>query len=148
MNELLSPLSGTPTKADIAALEETRLRASALLSKIFLQYLPKIIRLPGFKKLWQEILQFMELYMKVEDSELLVRISSHHDVDYILVQSEAVRESLKNILLVMSASGIFKPDAVVASETPSSESDIWTFSWAMIDGFCPSLKAEFELIYK
>lgn len=49
-----------------------------------------------------------------------------------------MHESLKNMLLVMSASEVFKPGSVTASE------DIWKLSWDKIDAFCPSLKLEFE----
>jgi brefeldin A-resistance guanine nucleotide exchange factor 1 len=70
-----TPSSNTPaSKLDSNLLEETRLRASALLSKIFLQYLPKIIQLPQFNTLWIQILRFIEMYMKEDDNELLVYI--------------------------------------------------------------------------
>jgi hypothetical protein len=42
------------------------------------------------------------------------------------------------MLLVMSASGIFKPGNV-----PSGE-DLWSLSWSTIDSFCPNLKYEFN----
>ncbi len=88
LRELLKPLSasGTPSKVELASLEEIRLRASALLSKIFLQYLSKIIHLKEFSKLWLEILQFLELYMKVEDSELLVREIHISGIDPLVIE--------------------------------------------------------------
>lgn len=57
--------------------------------------------------------------MKADNSELL---------------AEAVPESLKNILLVMSEYGIFKPGAITFGK------NIWDLSWTTIDSFCPSLK--------
>lgn len=48
-----------------------------------------------------------------------------------------MQESLKNILLVMSASEIFVPG-----------DDLWVNSWTRIDVFCPNLKQEFERIVK
>lgn len=54
-------------------LEEIRIRAIALLSKTFLQYLSTITHnLTNFTQLWINILKYMEIYMKIENSELLV----------------------------------------------------------------------------
>jgi brefeldin A-resistance guanine nucleotide exchange factor 1 len=58
--------------------EEIRMRASSILCKTFLQYLPTIVRSTDFKNLWLKILQFIEMYMKAEDSETLVRCSYLH----------------------------------------------------------------------
>ena len=58
--EVLPPPPSSKHKLDSAGLEETRLRAAALLSKIFLQYLPKLTTLPNFSQLWLDILRFME----------------------------------------------------------------------------------------
>jgi len=101
-------------------IEETRLRASVLLSKIFLQYLPKLTLLDDFLTLWLEILSFFERYIKADFSDRL---------------AEEIPEALKNIMLVMSATGIFKGDA--------NGQEIWDLSWKTIDCFCPHLKADF-----
>eukprot|EP01112_Ceratiomyxa_fruticulosa_P000389 TRINITY_DN10351_c0_g1_i1.p1 TRINITY_DN10351_c0_g1~~TRINITY_DN10351_c0_g1_i1.p1 ORF type:complete len:311 (+),score=80.62 TRINITY_DN10351_c0_g1_i1:99-935(+) len=53
--------------------------------------------------------------------------------------AEAVPESLKNILLVMTASGIFQPGVLTWGQ------DIWTLSWTEINSFCPSLKDDVNL---
>eukprot|EP01102_Stenamoeba_stenopodia_P011381 TRINITY_DN3491_c1_g1_i2.p1 TRINITY_DN3491_c1_g1~~TRINITY_DN3491_c1_g1_i2.p1 ORF type:complete len:540 (-),score=87.88 TRINITY_DN3491_c1_g1_i2:28-1647(-) len=123
LTELLKPFSESATATnDTMGVEETRLRASVLLSKIFLQYLPKLTLLPDFHKLWLQILHFIEIYMKADRSDLL---------------AEAIPEALKNILLVMTATGVLQPGA----KTASGE-DIWKLSWGAIDAFCPSLKDE------
>jgi len=111
---------------EAAGLEETRFRASALLSKIFLQYMSKIVVLLEFERLWFRILQFIEMYMKADNSELL---------------AEAVPESLKNILLVMSASGILMESG---EGRDGAASRLWETSWERINQFCPSLKDEFR----
>jgi len=118
---LLTDLLKTPQELQIDAfgLEETRLRVSALLSKIFLQYLSKLVHMPSFTHLWIKILNCFKTYS--QGSELL---------------SEAVRESMKNILLVMSSLGVFKPD-----NDPES---LWQVSWNTINSFCPTLKTEFD----
>ena len=136
--KLSSNPPNSPSKLDSNLLEETRLRASALLSKIFLQYLPKIIQLPQFNTLWIQILRFVEMYMKADDNDLLVRIYKKLVFLITLLKGEAVRESLKNMLLVMSASGILKPGNM------SSGEDLWALSWVTIDSFCPNLKYEFN----
>jgi len=118
---LLVDLLKSPQELQIDAfgLEETRLRASSLLSKIFLQYLSKLVHLSHFNNLWIKILNSFKSYS--QGSELL---------------SEGVRESMKNILLVMSSLGVFKPD-----NEPES---LWQISWSTINSFCPTLKNEFD----
>lgn len=73
-------------------LEETRMRASSLLCKVFLQHLTTLARLSTFTALWLTILDYMDKYMKSDKSDLL------HDV---------IPESLKNMLLVMETTGLF-----------------------------------------
>lgn len=73
-------------------MEETRMRASTLLCKVFLQHLTTLARLSTFTALWLTILDYMDKYMKSDKSDLL------HDV---------IPESLKNMLLVMETTGLF-----------------------------------------
>jgi len=73
-------------------MEETRMRASTLLCKVFLQHLTTLARLSTFTALWLTILDYMDKYMKSDKSDLL------HDV---------IPESLKNMLLVMDTTGLF-----------------------------------------
>eukprot|EP01114_Cavostelium_apophysatum_P009107 TRINITY_DN2217_c0_g1_i3.p1 TRINITY_DN2217_c0_g1~~TRINITY_DN2217_c0_g1_i3.p1 ORF type:complete len:1471 (+),score=363.32 TRINITY_DN2217_c0_g1_i3:184-4596(+) len=132
---LLSDLLKSPKELAIDAngLEETRLRASAILTKIFLQYLPNLTRLSNFNELWINILQSLKHYMQT-NSELL---------------AEAVQESLKNVLLVMSASDVFQPSNNALNGSHSLEGtggaeDLWQLSWNTINSFCPSLRGEFD----
>lgn len=55
-------------------------------------------------------------------------------------QEEAVPESLKNILLVMSSSNYLVPP----SQDPSQEK-LWTETWKRIDRFLPDLRKEVDL---
>jgi hypothetical protein len=100
-------------------LEETRLRASALLCKIFLHYAATIRPSPEFNALWMSVLQYIERYMQADNSELL---------------AEAVPESLKNILLVMSDSGVLRESASAAEDF-----GLWKLTWTTIARFCPRL---------
>jgi hypothetical protein len=123
LKELLIP---RPTvRAEVLALEETRQRASALASKIFLQYMTNIMSSDGFEDLWMQLLDFTEQYMKADNSELL---------------AEAVMESLKNTLLVMSASNVLQPSQ------DGHEKGVWHKTWLKIDAFCPSVKQEFHTV--
>ena len=76
-------------------------------------------------------------------------------------QAEAVFQSLKNILLVMSSQGILvapscsdtRPGPVGSGGEDSSpnlsnatEPDMWTITWGCIDEFCPELKEEFASV--
>lgn len=74
-------------------MEETRMRASTLLCKVFLQHLTTLARLSTFTALWLTILDYMDKYIKSDKSDNLL-----HDV---------IPESLKNMLLVMETTGLF-----------------------------------------
>ena len=68
--------------------------------------------------MWLRVLDFMDQYMHA--GELL---------------SESIPESLKNMLLVMSTSGIFKyNDATLNSST------LWDLTWTRIHQFIPGLR--------
>ncbi len=60
--------------SDAARVEETRMRASALVGKVFLQHLTTLARLSTFTALWLTILDFMDKYMRSDRSDLLVRL--------------------------------------------------------------------------
>ncbi|UJR29178.1 hypothetical protein I4U23_010392 [Adineta vaga] len=76
-------------------IEETRVRVSQLLCRIFLQHLSPLLTLPTFTALWLTILDFMDRYLKSDQTDML---------------RESVRESLKNMLLVMNTTGLFDGD--------------------------------------
>lgn len=54
---------------------------------------------------------------------------------YISLQSEAIPESLKNMLLVMDTAGIFQT-------ADGTESQLWQLTWDKIDTFLPKLHNE------
>lgn len=106
--------------AQVVSLEEIRMRTSALLSKVFLQHLAALSKLEAFPSLWMKLLTYMERF-KNAGQEL----------------AEAVPESLKNMLLVMSTHGILTPDSGKAM--PHS---LWVLTWNRIEGFLPGMCAE------
>ncbi|XP_050390841.2 Golgi-specific brefeldin A-resistance guanine nucleotide exchange factor 1 isoform X2 [Patella vulgata] len=117
---LLTKLLENINPQDPSGMEETRMRASTLLCKVFLQHLSPLLSLTTFTALWLTILDFNEKYMHVDRSDLL---------------SEAIPESLKNMLLVMETASIFHtPDGV--------ETNLWRLTWDKIDTFLPHLKEE------
>ena len=63
-----------------------------------------------------------------------------------LKQRESVPESLKNMLLVMSTSGVLVdpslPPAVVDGALVDSELDLWELTWTKIVKFLPTLQDE------
>ncbi|XP_031779125.1 Golgi-specific brefeldin A-resistance guanine nucleotide exchange factor 1 isoform X2 [Nasonia vitripennis] len=113
---LLAQLLGPIAANDPLAVEETRVRAAMLLSKVFLHHLNPLLTLPGFLPLWLTVLDLLRSYMHADNSENLY---------------EAIPESLKNMLLVMASAGVLQP-----------ESYLWTPTWRAIDTFLPNLKAE------
>ncbi|XP_056018280.1 Golgi-specific brefeldin A-resistance guanine nucleotide exchange factor 1-like isoform X3 [Ostrea edulis] len=117
---LLTKLLENINIQDPSGMEETRMRASTLLCKVFLQHLSPLLSLSTFTALWLTILDFMDKYMHADNSDLL---------------SEAIPESLKNMLLVMDTANIFHT-------SDGAESQLWKLTWDRIDSFLPQLKNE------
>ncbi|CAF0759689.1 unnamed protein product [Adineta steineri] len=92
---LLKLLETTNITDPVYGIEETRVRVSQLLCRIFLQHLSPLLTLPTFTALWLTILDFMDRYLKSDQTDML---------------RESVRESLKNMLLVMNTTGLFDGD--------------------------------------
>ncbi|XP_012524648.1 Golgi-specific brefeldin A-resistance guanine nucleotide exchange factor 1 [Monomorium pharaonis] len=113
---LLAQLLGPIASNDPIGVEETRVRAAMLLSKVFLHHLTPLLTLSGFLPLWLTVLELLRAYMHADNSELLF---------------EAIPESLKNMLLVMSSANVLAPS-----------SNLWAPTWRAIDAFLPNLKAE------
>lgn len=103
------------------------MRGATLLCKVFLQHLNPLLSLPTFTALWLTILDFMDKYMHAEDSDLL---------------SEAIPESLKNMLLVMDTAGVFQAAGEELESSPTGYTQLWTVTWDRIDSFLPRLKDE------
>uniref|UniRef100_S4RTD5 Golgi brefeldin A resistant guanine nucleotide exchange factor 1 n=1 Tax=Petromyzon marinus TaxID=7757 RepID=S4RTD5_PETMA len=122
---LLTKLLENISPADQTGMEETRMRTSTLLSKVFLQHLSPLLSLPTFAALWLTILDFMDKYMHADNSDLL------------LPEMEAIPESLKNMLLVMDTAGIFQN-----AEARTGFSQLWEITWERIDCFLPQLRDE------
>lgn len=69
LDELLKP---EVFRLDAAGMDETRMRAAGLLSKIFLQYLNRLARWMELPHLWEKILQYMIKYMQSGSGDFLV----------------------------------------------------------------------------
>ncbi|KNC98965.1 uncharacterized protein SPPG_05921 [Spizellomyces punctatus DAOM BR117] len=123
LDELLRP---EMTRIDPLGMDETRMRASALLCKIFLQYLPRLQNWKELPQLWIKILDYMRKQMSMGESDYLY---------------EGVQESLKNMLLVMSTQGVFQPSAEVTLAAGESQ-NLWELTWKYVDSFLPDLKDE------
>ena len=102
------------------AMEETRTRAATLLGKVFLQHLGPLTSLQTFTALWMTILDYMEKFIKAASSDLL---------------ADAVPESLKNMLLVMDATGIF-------FDENGQSTEVWRQTWERLETFLPKLMVD------
>lgn len=114
---LLSYLLQSISPKDAIAMEETRIRAATVLSKVFLHHLTPLLALPSFFNLWLVVLDFMDKYMHADRSELLY---------------EAIPESLKNMLLVMDSARVF--------DGPDGKNVLWNATWDRIGKFLPTMK--------
>ncbi|KAI8823734.1 uncharacterized protein EV422DRAFT_618537 [Fimicolochytrium jonesii] len=121
LDELLRP---EMQKLDPMEMDVTRMRASALLCKVFLLSVPKLQMWRDFPTLWGRILDFMRRYMEAGTSDYL---------------REGVQESLKNMLLVMSTLGVLYPPA---ADAPQNQPNLWDPTWRYIGTFLPDLQSE------
>jgi brefeldin A-resistance guanine nucleotide exchange factor 1 len=69
---LLAKLLENIDPQNLVRKEETRMRASTLLCKVFLQYLTTLGILSTFTALWLTILNYMDKYVKSDKNDLLV----------------------------------------------------------------------------
>ncbi|PQE10189.1 Sec7 domain-containing protein [Rutstroemia sp. NJR-2017a WRK4] len=111
--------------SDPVGMSETRVQAATLLCRIFLHYLVLLSKWDGMLDLWLKILDVMDRLMNSGQGDSL---------------EEAVPESLKNVLLVMSSSGYLVP----RSQDPAEEK-LWTETWKRIDRFLPDLRKDLDL---
>ncbi|KAI9759743.1 MAG: hypothetical protein M4579_002128 [Chaenotheca gracillima] len=111
-------------QSDPVGMSETRVQAATLLCKIFLHYLVLLSEWDGMLDLWLKILDIMDRLMNSGQGDNL---------------EEAVPESLKNILLVMSSGGYLSPP----DQDPANEK-LWTETKKRLDRFLPNL---FEQVF-
>ena len=121
INELLKP---EVYQRDPMGMSETRVQAAQLLCKIFVHYLVLLSEWEGVLDLWVKILSIMDRLMNSGQSDTLV---------------EAVPESLKNILLVMSSGGYLIPPLDDADEQPEQQRRLWNETWTRLERFLPGL---------
>ncbi|GAA6009496.1 hypothetical protein JCM10207_003803 [Rhodosporidiobolus poonsookiae] len=125
LEELLKP---QVFRRDPDGMGETRLRASALLCKIFLQYLTQLSERQGMQtmtELWLKILGYQDRFMH----------SGRRDQMF-----EAVPELLKNVLLVMNASNFLVPPH--EPERTEQQARLWDATFSRIQPFLPELQRE------
>jgi golgi-specific brefeldin A-resistance guanine nucleotide exchange factor 1 len=104
-------------------MEVSLLHAVKLLCKVFLQSLKDISAQSSFAKLWLEVLNMIEKFMKVKVRGRTEKLQ------------EAIPELVKNILMVMKASGILL-------KASANENSLWEATWLQVDKIVPSLQSE------
>ena len=86
-------LEGSVFDNNFVVADEERLRAVNVVAKTLLQFLPFISRSSDFQVLWIQLLRYMQKFTEIADTETLV---------------EGIRETLKNVLLVMDAQDVYQ----------------------------------------
>ncbi|KAK9473955.1 uncharacterized protein V1510DRAFT_311813 [Dipodascopsis tothii] len=118
-------------QSDPRGMGETRLQAASLLCKVFLHYLEQLSEWDGMLSLWLKILDMMDRLMNSGQRDNL---------------EEAVEESLKNVLLVMSSSQyLVAPDQAAGDD---KKLRLWAETWAKLERFLPKSTMEtFDLLF-
>nr|CAB3468217.1 unnamed protein product [Digitaria exilis] len=123
LDELLE-IAQNHSPKDFRNMEMSLLHAVKLLCKVFLQSLKDLSAQSSFGKLWLEVLDMIERFVKVK---LRGRRSEK--------LQEAIPELVKNVLMVMKASGIL-------SKTKAGENSLWEATWLRVNNISPVLQSE------
>ncbi|KAH8108152.1 Sec7-domain-containing protein [Cristinia sonorae] len=120
LDELLKPQT---VQRDPLGMPETRLRASALLCKAFMHFEARDGQKADIRVLWIQVLDLLDRLMHVDRRDQLY---------------EAVPESLKNVILVMSATGSLVPPPAGDEDTREPrQKALWAATHERIERFLP-----------
>jgi brefeldin A-resistance guanine nucleotide exchange factor 1 len=121
MNDLLQPAAFA---RDPQSIPETRLRASMMLCKTFLHFnAHQTEKFTELKEMWLGLLEFLEHFM---------HSGRRHDQLY-----ESIPESLKNVILVMNASGLVVPPRGEPDTRTEEQKDLWDVTYKTVEHFLP-----------
>lgn len=128
--------------ADREGMSEMRVQSTSLLCKVFLRYLTLLAEWDGLLPLWTKIIEIMDRLTNSGQGDTLVSLHVAACTDLIqdaniVLQEEAVRENLKNVLLFMESAGVLAPPTTDADKT-----ELWDETWKRVDRFLPDLRAE------
>ncbi|TCD65421.1 GDP/GTP exchange factor for ARF, partial [Steccherinum ochraceum] len=124
LDELLKP---QVVMRDPMGMPETRLRASALLCKAFMHFEARDGQKADIRVLWIQVLDLLDRLMHVDRRDQL---------------HEAVPESLKNVLLVMSATGSLVPPPPGNDTRDDRQKALWAATHERIERFLPGFLTE------
>ncbi len=144
--ELLKP---QVYQRDPAGMEETRLRASTVLCKAFLQHLMGLAKdRKQVTVVFLRLLDLLERFMRTGGRDQVVSDATERWRERKLLiipipasQYESVPESLKNVLLVMQSSELLVPPTQPESRTPEQQ-ELWKTVNGRIERFLPGFMAE------
>ena len=111
-------------KLDPAGMSETRVQAATLLCKIFLRYMDDLAKAGQMMDVWLKILEVLDRMMNSGQQAAGGGLE------------EAIPESLKNILLVMSGAGYLQPPSDRLSE---DDKKLWVETKKRLNNFLPKL---------
>ncbi|PCH38679.1 Sec7-domain-containing protein [Wolfiporia cocos MD-104 SS10] len=123
IDELLKP---QVLMRDPMAMPETRFRSCALLCKAFMHFEAREGQKADIRVLWIEVLDLLDRLMHVDRRDAL---------------REAVPESLKNVVLVLNATGLLVPPAQ-PDERDERQVQFWAATHERIERFLPGFLAE------
>lgn len=122
-------------QSDPRGMGETRVQAAMLLCKVFLHYLIMLAEWEGVRGLWGGILDVMDRLMNSGQGGGI----GGGGVE------EAVRESLKNVLLVMNGAGLLMAPVgrlEEDDEVQKRSTELWEQTEKRLERFLPSLMME------
>jgi len=130
-NKIVFPLVDDLLKPEVfnrdpAGMAETRLRASALLCKTFMQLeIKEGNSQADIRVVWIQILELLDRLMNINREDQLY---------------EAIPESLKNVVLVMNATGLLVPPSE-GDQRSERQQQLWALTEERVERFLPGFLA-------
>ena len=132
---------------DPMAMPETRLRASALLCKAFMHLEARDGLNADIRVLWIQVLDLLDRLMNIDRRDQLVCLLMQFGYRDVLTsgpQHEAIPESLKNVVLVMNATGSLVPPPSSGADDlrDDRQKQLWAATHERIERFLPGFLAD------
>ncbi|KAJ3000135.1 GDP/GTP exchange factor for ARF [Globomyces sp. JEL0801] len=125
---LFDELSIIDESLDLYGKDETRVRACGLIAKVFFNFSTPLQESKEYNRIWCKTLDYFGKLSKAVSNQR----NGH--------AQEGIRESLKNMILVLMAEGtLIKP---TGSDSIEDSTSLWALTWDRVNEYYPNLKGE------
>ena len=104
---------------------DTFMRACAMVTKVFLTFSPPLAAQAEYPRIWRDILGFVSKIISSISEDLVI---------------EGIKESVKNVVLVLISDGILK------RPIEGEKLELWSITWEGIKNISPEMCKELDII--